>query len=76
MSKRENMAAILIGLEKTACLICRCTVYEILNTNGNFAALKNLKKSILRLYTAILKFFAKAIQMLNGEYTRIRLYRH
>ena len=75
MIKQENVDAILIGLEKTACLIDRCTVYEVLYTNGDSAASKNLEKSILRLYTAILKFFAKAIQMLNGGYARIWLYR-
>ena len=69
------MDAILVGLEKTACLIDRCTIYEFLYTNGGFAASKTLEKSILRLYTAILKFLAKCIEMLNGGYFRIRLYR-
>ena len=68
------MDAILVGLEKTACLIDRCTVYELLYTNGDSAASKILEMSILRLYTAILKFFAKAIKLLNGKYSRIRLY--
>ena len=64
------MDAILVGLEKTAYLIDRCIIYELLYTNGDSAASKNLEKSILRLYTAILKFLAKAIKMLNGEYSR------
>ena len=68
------MVAILVGLEKTACLIDRCTIYEFLYTNGDSAASKNLEKSIIRLYTAILKFLAKAIKMLNGWYFQIRLY--
>ena len=61
------MEAILVGLEKTTCLIDRCTVYEILYINGDSAASENLEKSILRLYTAILKFLVKAIKMLNGD---------
>ena len=67
MSKQENVDAILVGLEKTAFLIDRCAIYESLCT-GDSAASRNLEKSILRLYTAILKFLSKAIQILNGEY--------
>ena len=70
MSKLENADAILVGLEKTACLIDRCTVYEVLYTNGDSAASKNLEKSILQLYTAILRFLAKAIKMLNGDHRK------
>ena len=66
LSKQENVDMVLVGLEKTACLIDRCTIYELLYTNGDSAASKNLEKSILRLYTAILKFLAKAIKTLNG----------
>ena len=62
------MDAILVGLEKTACLIDRCGIYESLCTD-NSAASKNLEKSILKLYTAILKFLAKAIKTLNGKYS-------
>ena len=62
------MYAILVGLEKIACLINRCAIYETLCIDIS-AASKNLENSILRLYTAILKFFAKAIRMLNGEYS-------
>ena len=65
VSKQENVDAILVGLEKTACLIDRCAIYESLCT-GDSAASKNLEKSILRLYAAILKFFAGGIKILNG----------
>jgi hypothetical protein len=76
LDKQEKVDAILVGLEKTAYLIDRCTVYELLNINGNSDASKNLEKSMLRLYMAILKFLAKAIKRLKGEYSpRIRLYR-
>ena len=68
VSKQENVDAILVGLEKTACLIDRCAIYESLCTDDS-AASKNLEKSILRLYTAILKFFAKGIKILNGQST-------
>ena len=67
MSKQENVDAILVGLEKTACLIDRCTVYEFLFTKGDSAGSKNLEKSIIRLYTAILRFLAKAIKTLDGD---------
>ena len=67
LSKQENVDAILVGLEKTACLIDRCTVYEFLYTNRDSAASKNLEKSIIRLYTAILRFLAKAVKTLNGD---------
>ena len=66
LSKQENVDAILVGLEKTACLIDRCAIYESLCTDDS-AASKNLEKSILRLYTAILKFLANAVRVLNGE---------
>ena len=68
LGKQENVDAILVGLEKTACLIDRCTVFEVLYTNGDSAASKSLEKSIIRLYTAILKFLAKAIMMLHGNH--------
>ena len=67
LGKQENVDAILVGLEKTACLIERCTVYEVLYINRGSDASKNLEESIIRLYTAILKFLAKAIRMLNGD---------
>ena len=61
------MDAILVGLEKIAYLIDRCTAYEILYGNEDSAASKILEKSIIRLYTAILRFLAKAIKVLNGD---------
>ena len=61
------MDAILVGLEKTAYLIDRCAAYEVLYIGGGSDASKTLEESIIRLYTAILKFLAKAIRMLNGD---------
>src|SRR5258706_12260382 len=60
----------MVGLEKTASLLARCIQYDSLYTNRDFAASKTLEKSILRLYTAILKFLAKAAEILNGEYSQ------
>ena len=76
VSKQENVDAILVGLEKIACLIDRCAIYESLCTDdSNLNASKNLEKSILRLYTAILKFLAKSIKILNGDqYSGVWLY--
>ena len=74
LNKQENVDAILVGLEKTAYHIDRCTIYELLYINENSAASKNLEKSILRLYTAILRFLAKAIRVQDGESLRTRLY--
>ena len=68
LSKHINVDAILVGLEKTACLIDRCAIYESLCTDDS-AASANLEKSILRLYTAILKFLAKSIKISNGKYS-------
>ena len=67
LSKHVNVDAILVGLEKTACLTDRCAIYESLCTDDS-AASKNLEKSILKLYTAILKFLAKSIKTLDGKY--------
>jgi len=69
--------AILVGLEKTACLIDRCAVYELLYLDEATAASGNLEKSMLRLYTAILKFLAKATEKSKcAQYSRrTRLFR-
>ena len=67
LSKQEHVDAIFVGLERTAWLIDRCTVYEVLYTNDSSTASRNHEKSILRLYTAILKFLAKAIEMLQCD---------
>ncbi|KAF8427089.1 hypothetical protein EV426DRAFT_640949, partial [Tirmania nivea] len=72
LAKQEMVDTILIGLEKIAPLIERCTLYEFFylhvdNTGegGRWRASQNLEKSILLLYIKILKFLAQAIQRLN-----------
>jgi len=64
---KETTDTILIGLEKTACLIDRCAVYEILYLNIETAASKNLEKTLLQLYTAILSTSPKVsnVQRVN-----------
>ncbi|KAF8428797.1 hypothetical protein EV426DRAFT_527835, partial [Tirmania nivea] len=65
LAEEETKDTILIGLEKIAPLINRCTVYELFYLHMDNTASHNLEKSILRLYIAILKFLAKAIQRLK-----------
>ena len=60
----------MVGLEKTACLIGRCTVYEFLYLNIQTAVSEGLAKSIFCLYTAILKYLAGAIARSKGECSR------
>jgi len=73
----------MVGLEKTSCLIHRCAIYELLYLNGATAAPENLENSLeataasenlensmLSLYTAILKFLARAIERSKVEYSR------
>ncbi|KAI5790570.1 hypothetical protein FPQ18DRAFT_277531, partial [Pyronema domesticum] len=65
MDNEKTMDAILVGLENVACLIHRCTLYELLYLSENSCGSKNLQESMLRLYIAILKFLAKAIDKLK-----------
>jgi len=43
LDKQEMVDAILVGLEKTACLIDRCAVYELLYLNEATEASGNLE---------------------------------
>ncbi|KAI5782140.1 hypothetical protein FPQ18DRAFT_283943, partial [Pyronema domesticum] len=69
MDNHKTMDAIFVGLENIAGLIYRCTVYELLYLSENSCGSKNLEKSMLRLYIAILKFLAKAIDKLKRKYS-------
>ncbi|KAI5841656.1 hypothetical protein BZA05DRAFT_211611 [Tricharina praecox] len=62
LDRLGTLDAILLGIEKIAGIVDRCAVLEHLHLGDATAASKNLEKSISRLYTAILRFFAKAIQ--------------
>jgi len=67
VEKADVLDAILIGFEKTACIISRCAIYESLYLNGaRTEAADNLQKSTVQLYTAILSFVAKAIAKSKG----------
>jgi hypothetical protein len=70
-NKEQKVDALLIGLEKTAGIIDRCTAYELLYLNGDSAS-ERLEKSILALYTAILKYLDEAITRSKGEHSRRR----
>ncbi|KAI5809183.1 hypothetical protein BZA77DRAFT_292299 [Pyronema omphalodes] len=61
VARHTTREAIVDGLEYIASLIQRCTIYEIIYHNENSNASTNLRESILQLYIAVLKFFAKAI---------------
>jgi len=64
----------MLGIEKTACIVDRCAVYEHLHLSEATVASENLEKSISRLYTAILSFLAQAIQRsIGAHYRRTRL---
>lgn len=67
MDKSGVPDAILIGLERTACIIARCAAYELLYlSSARTAAADNLQMSTVLLYTEILKFVAKAIAKSEG----------
>jgi hypothetical protein len=61
------MGAVLIGVEKVAMLLVRCTIYENLYLRqipevSNHA---NLQESLLELYAAVLEFLASAKRYLD-----------
>lgn len=67
ISGKEQMGALLLGLNKVLYLLDRCTIYEILYTYnsqpkdaGEALALKNLTSALIELYAIILLFLAKA----------------
>ncbi|KAI5786153.1 hypothetical protein FPQ18DRAFT_296304, partial [Pyronema domesticum] len=65
MDNQNTMDAIFVGLENIAGLVHRCTLYELLYLSEDSCGSKNLEKSIVRLYIAILKFLAKSIGKLK-----------
>jgi len=68
----------LVGLERIGYLIDRCTAYEhLFLKDARTDASRILKGSLLQLYAAILKYFAKAIESSKGRYFHCsRLCRH
>ncbi|KAF8241242.1 hypothetical protein K440DRAFT_411762 [Wilcoxina mikolae CBS 423.85] len=67
LTRQNTGDAVLIGLEKTSNLIDRCLVYESVYLKEDTDASRILKKAILKLYIAILKFYAKAIEVSNDN---------
>jgi hypothetical protein len=60
---RENTVhTILIGLEKSSNLIARCAIYESVYLKEDANISRSLEKVMLKVYTAILKYVAKAIE--------------
>jgi len=68
VAEKEQMAALLAGLEKVANLISRCSVYEALflqHTHKGQAAV-NLEKGLISLYVAMLRFIATACKLYSN----------
>ncbi|KAI5813147.1 hypothetical protein BZA77DRAFT_346624 [Pyronema omphalodes] len=70
VARHTTLEAIVDGLEYIASLIQRCTLYEIIYEKENFNASENLRESILQLYIAVLKFFAKAIDKVKENHVK------
>ncbi|KAK2811930.1 hypothetical protein FQN50_001637 [Emmonsiellopsis sp. PD_5] len=64
VSEQQQMGCLLLGLNKISYLIARCRVYEelYLSINHN-AAVQNFEYALVDLYTLILRFLAKALQI-------------
>lgn len=69
VAERDHMENLLIGVERSVNIISRCRVYEILYLDGNQPgetenaakrAFKSLEAALIKLYTAVLRFLAKA----------------
>jgi hypothetical protein len=67
VNRQETIDAIMVGVEKTSYIIDRCAVYELLYLKVEAKASRNLEKTLLLLYTTILKYLAKATKSLKGE---------
>ena len=68
-AEQEQFGALLIGTEKVAQLVSRCSVYEIvLQSNGSIddpdrKALHNFNEALTSLYEAILSFLSEALRI-------------
>ncbi|KAF3384594.1 hypothetical protein F1880_001890 [Penicillium rolfsii] len=60
---REQMQALLRGLDRVLCVMYRCQLYELLLTANETStqARHNLRQALIKLYSKILKFLATAI---------------
>ena len=71
MAKAGALDPILIGVEKTACIITRCTLYEALYLNrARTVAADILEASTVQLYRKIPKFVARGVAKSKGDLSR------
>ena len=66
------MAAAIVGVERAACLIGRCAIYEQLYLTGDVPknakeATENLRKGLLALYTVILQALCRLIRVFQSR---------
>jgi hypothetical protein len=74
VAERDQMRALLTGVERLTNIISRCRIYEILYLDGIqyegaenaiHPATEKLEAALIALYTAVLKFLAKARRAFN-----------
>ncbi|KAI5813157.1 hypothetical protein BZA77DRAFT_346632, partial [Pyronema omphalodes] len=70
VDRQKTLDSIVDGLENIAGLIQRCTIYEIVYLREDSDASRNLEKSMLQLYIAVLKFLAKAIDKAKENHVK------
>jgi len=66
------VAEAVVGVERAACLIGRCAIYEQLYLTGDVPtnakeATENLRKGLLALYTAILQALCRLIRVFQSR---------
>lgn len=73
VGESQQMGALLVGAEKVASLIDRCSVYEALylRAEGTEQFEKNLERALLALYMAILRFLAVANRLYESSTKRV-----
>ncbi|KAF8537917.1 hypothetical protein BDD12DRAFT_911128 [Trichophaea hybrida] len=82
VAERDQMEVLLVGVERVTNIVSRCRIYEVLFLDGNQSdetedsikpVFENLKAALIRLYTAVLKFLAKAYRAFGkGGISRAR----
>jgi hypothetical protein len=65
LAEQKQMGALLVGMEKVSHLVSRCNVYEAPYRTPlrSKEALSDLERSLVRLYTVILRFLATATEI-------------
>ncbi|MCJ1397809.1 hypothetical protein MMC11_001005 [Xylographa trunciseda] len=72
IGESQQMGGLLIGAEKVASLINRCSVYELLYLNGEVSTKteKNLERALVALHVTILRFLAVANRLYESSAKR------